>query len=120
MPDIVESFEEVDRSKKHPRARSGFVKSIRNGLRKIKNLSRVDRPGRKPAWRGERMKLNSRKKSGRNSMKRSKDFDTQEVIETGRKKAGELRGFPIIWIGIIEDVFQMKGKEFKVLERLKM
>ena len=51
---------------------------------------------------------------------RSNSFDTQEVREIGRKKAGESRGFPILWIGIIEDIFQMEGKECKDQERLKM
>ena len=51
---------------------------------------------------------------------RSNSFDTQEVGEIGRKKAGESRGFPILWIGIIEDIFQMEGKECKDQERLKM
>ena len=37
---------------------------------------------------------------------RSKSFDTQEVREIGRKEAGESRGFPILCMGIIEDVFQ--------------
>ena len=57
------------------------------------------------------MELDSRKKSGRNRMIRSKSFDTQEVKEIGRKEAGESRGFPILWMGILEDVFQMEGKE---------
>ena len=35
---------------------------------------------------------------------RSKSFETQEVREIGRKEAGESRGFPILWIRIIEDV----------------
>ena len=34
----VKSFGEVDNSENRPRARPGFVKPIRNGLRKIKNL----------------------------------------------------------------------------------
>ena len=38
MPDRGESFRKVDRSKDRPRARLGFVKPIRNGLKKIKNL----------------------------------------------------------------------------------
>ena len=62
------------------------------------------------------MKLESRKKSRRDSMMRSKAFDTQEVREIGRKEAG----FPIVWMGIIEDFFQMKGKECGDQERLKM
>ena len=50
----------------------------------------------------------------------SKSFDTQEVREIDLNEAGELRGFLILWMGIIEDVFQMEGKECKVQERLKM
>ena len=46
----------------------------------------------------------------------SKSFDTQKVREIGRKEAEESRGFPIMWMGIIEDVFQMEGKECKVEE----
>ena len=68
------------------------------------------------------MKLDSRKKRRRDRMMRSKSFDTQEVIEIGRKEAGESRCFPILLMGIIllEDVFQMEGKECKVQEKLKM
>ena len=43
------------------------------------------------------MELDSRKKSRRDRMMRSKSFDTQEVREIGRKKAGESRGFPILY-----------------------
>ena len=57
------------------------------------------------------MELDSRKKSRRDKMRRSKSFDTREVNEISRKEAGESRGFPILWMGIIEDVFQMEGKE---------
>ena len=53
-------------------------------------------------------------------MMRSNSFDTREMREIGRKEAGESRGFPILWIGIIGDVFQIEGKECKVQERLKM
>ena len=38
MPDRVESFTEIDSRENCPRARSGFVKPIRNGLRKVQNL----------------------------------------------------------------------------------
>ena len=34
MPDRVKSFGEIDGSKNRPRAQSGLVKPIRNGLRK--------------------------------------------------------------------------------------
>ena len=66
------------------------------------------------------MELDSRKKSRRVSMMRSNSFDTQEVREIGLKEAGESRGFPILWMGIMEDVFQMEGKECEDQERLKM
>ena len=38
MPDRVKSFGEIDSREDHPRARPGFIKPIRNELRKIKNL----------------------------------------------------------------------------------
>ena len=53
-------------------------------------------------------------------MMRSNSFDMQEVRELGRKEAGESRGFPMLWMGIIEDVFQIEGKEYEVQEGLKM
>ena len=51
------------------------------------------------------MELDFRKNSRRDRMMRSNSFDTQEVREIDRKDAGESRGFPILWMGIIEDVF---------------
>ena len=66
------------------------------------------------------MELNSIKKSKRDSMIRSKSFDMQEVREIGWKEAGESRGFPILWVGIMEYVFQMEGKKYRDQERLKM
>ena len=66
------------------------------------------------------MELDFRMKSRRDRMMRSKSFDTQEVREIGRKEAEESRGFPMLWMGIIEDVFQMEGKECEYQERLKM
>ena len=120
IPHRVKSFQEIDSREDRPRARPGFVKPIRNGLRKVQNLSRVDRSGRTPAWRGERMELDSRKKSRRDRMMRSNSFDTQEVREIGWKEAGESRGFPILCMGIMKDVFQMEGKECEDQERLKM
>ena len=38
MPDRFESFGEINSRKDYPRARPGFVKPIRNGLRKEQNL----------------------------------------------------------------------------------
>ena len=57
------------------------------------------------------MELGSRKKSRRDSMMRSKSFVTQEVREIDRKVAGESRSFPILRMGIIEDVFKVEGKK---------
>ena len=53
-------------------------------------------------------------------MMRSNSFDTQEMREIDRKEAGVSRGFPILSMGIIEDIFRIEGKECKVQERLKM
>ena len=66
------------------------------------------------------MELDSRNKSRRNRMMRTKSFETQEVKEIGRKEAGESRGIPVLWIGITEDIFQMEEKECKSYKRLKM
>ena len=66
------------------------------------------------------MELDSRKKSRRDRMMRSNSFDMQEVREIGQKEAGESRGFPILCMGIIENVFQIEGKECEDQERLKM
>ena len=38
MPDRVKSFREINSRENRARARSGFVKPIRNGLRKVQNL----------------------------------------------------------------------------------
>ena len=65
------------------------------------------------------MELNSRKKSRRVIMMRSKSVETQEVREIDRKETGESRDFPILWIVVI-DVFQKEGKECKDQERLEM
>ena len=66
------------------------------------------------------MELDSRKKSRRDRMMRLNSFDTQEVREIGRKEAGESRGFPILWMKVMEELFQMEGKECEDQERLKM
>ena len=52
-------------------------------------------------------------------MMRLKSLEKQEVRERGRKEAGDLRGSPILWMGIIE-VFQMEEKECKNQERSKI
>ena len=66
------------------------------------------------------MELDSRKNSRRDSIMRSKSLDTQKVRNIGRKEASESIGFLMLWMGILEDVFQMEGKECRVQERLKM
>ena len=66
------------------------------------------------------MELDSRKKSRPDGIMSSNSFDTQEAREIGRKEAGQPRGFPILWMGIMEDVFQTEGKECEHQERLKM
>ena len=38
MPDRIRSFGEINSGENRPRARPGFVKPIRNGLRKVRNL----------------------------------------------------------------------------------
>ena len=63
------------------------------------------------------MELDSRKKSRRDSIMHSKNFETQEVRAIGRKEAGESRGFHILWMGIMEDVFQMERNGRKGMQR---
>ena len=50
MPDRVKSFREINSRQDRLRAWPGFVKPIRNGLRKVQNLIKC-----RPAWQGERM-----------------------------------------------------------------
>ena len=57
------------------------------------------------------MKLDSSKKSRRDRMIHSKSFETQKIGEIGRKEARELKDFPMLWIRMIEDVFQMEGMQ---------
>ena len=44
---------------------------------------------------------------------RSKYFIKQEVREIGRKEAGESIGFPILWVGLIKDIFHIKERNAK-------
>ena len=66
------------------------------------------------------MGVRFQKKSRCDRMMRSKSFEMWKVREIHRNEAGESRGFPILWMGIIEDIFQMEGKECKDQERLKI
>ena len=66
------------------------------------------------------MELDSRRKSRRDSVMCSKSFDMEEVREISRKEARESRDFPILWMKIMKDVFQMEGKECRDQERLQM
>ena len=64
MPDSVESFREIDSRQHRQRARPGFVKPIRNGLRKVQNLIKCIQSRAETGLAGrERMELDSRKKS---------------------------------------------------------
>ena len=54
------------------------------------------------------MEFDSRKKNRWDRKILSKSFEMQEVREIGQKEAGESRGFPILCMGIIEDVFQVE------------
>ena len=44
----------------------------------------------------EKIKSDSKEKSRRDRMKRSKSFETQKVREIGQSEEGESRGFPIL------------------------
>ena len=55
------------------------------------------------------MELDFRKKSRRDRIRRSESFESQEVSEIARKEAGESKSFSILWMDIMEDIFQMKG-----------
>ena len=66
------------------------------------------------------MELDSRKKNRRDKMMRSKSLESQKVREIGRKEAGVSRDFPILWMRIIEDIFQMEGIDCKDQVILKM
>ena len=59
------------------------------------------------------MGLDSRKKSRRDRIMRSNSFETLEGREIGRKEAGESRSFPILCMGIIEDVFRWNERNAK-------
>ena len=108
----------VDRIVREPGL--GLLNPSKMDWERYRIWSSVNCPGRKPACRGERIELDSKKKSRRDRMMRSKSSDTQEMREIGRKEAGESRGFPILWMGIMEYVFQMEGKECEDQERLKI
>ena len=96
MPDGVESFREINSRQDLPRARPAFVKPIRNGLKKEQNMIKCRSSRAETGLVGERMELDSRKKSKRDRMMLSKSFDTMELREIGRKEAGESSGFPIL------------------------
>ena len=73
-------------------------------------MIKVDHPGQKLAWQEERRELGFRKKSRRDEMMHSKSFEIQEVREVDQKEAKECKGFPILQMGVIEDVFQMEER----------
>ena len=68
MPDRVKSFREIDSRENRPRSGPGFVKSIRNGLRKEQNLIEC-RPTRAEtglAGRKNGIRLQKKEKTGQN------------------------------------------------------
>ena len=79
MPDRVESFRKVDSSKNRPRAKLEFVKSIRNGLRKLKHLIESRPSTAESGMAGRENGIRFQKESTRDRMMRSKNFETQEV-----------------------------------------
>ena len=66
MPDRVESFREIDSRENCLRARPGFVKPIRNGLRKVQNLieCRLSRAETGLVGRENGISLQKEKKTG--------------------------------------------------------
>ena len=96
MPDRVKSFREIDSRQDRPTARPGFVKPIRNGLRKVQNLIECRPTRAETGVAGRENGIRLKKKRRRDRMMRSNSFDTQEVREIGRKEAEESRGFPIL------------------------
>ena len=66
------------------------------------------------------MELDSRKWVDRIEWCAQITFETQEVGEIGWKEAGEWRGFPILWMGVIGKDFQLREKESKNQERLEI
>ena len=59
------------------------------------------------------MELDSKKKSRRDKMMRSKSFDTQEVREIDPKEAEESRGFPILRMRIMKMSSKWKERNAK-------
>ena len=66
MPDRVKRFGEINCRQDCPRARPGFVKPIRNGLRKIQNLieSRPSRAETGLAGKENRIRFQKEEKTG--------------------------------------------------------
>ena len=65
------------------------------------------------------MELDSRKKSKRDRMMISKSFETHEMREIRRKEAGEMRGFSILWMGIMEKSFRWNKRNVKIKKNRK-
>ena len=47
---------------------------------------------------GRENRVDSRKRSRRDRIMRSKSFETQEMRKIGRKEAGKSGDFPILWM----------------------
>ena len=102
------------------RARPRFVKPIGNVLRKIKNLigGRLSRVKTGMVGRENAIRLQKEAKTRKNDA--FKQLRNAACERDGRKEAGESRSFPMLWMVIILDGFQIKGKECNDQERLKM
>ena len=74
MTNKVESFGKVDDSKNRPKSRPGCVKLIRNGLRKEQNLIKSRPSMAETGLAGRENRVDSRKRSRRDRIMRSKSF----------------------------------------------
>ena len=90
MPDRVKSFREIGSRNDCSRFWLGFLKSIRNGPRKIKNLIQHRAYRAEIGQWGERMELDFRKKNRRDIVIHSSSFKTPEVRDISQKEAGKL------------------------------
>ena len=78
----------------------------------------VERPGLKPAWKGERRLPPSRKNETRLRIIFSKILEKEEISEMGRKEAAVVEGLPGFRIGMMRESFHLEGKEEVDQERL--
>ena len=80
----------------------------------------VERPGLKPAWKGERRLPSSRKNETLLRIIFSKILEREEMSEIRRKEAAVVGGLPGFRIGIMRESFHLEGKVEVDQERLKI